>query len=268
MAEAHQRVSTGIDTSTPSIARVYDYLLGGKDNFACDRVVAEQLRAAVPEVEIMAAQNRAFLGRVVRYLAEEGIHQFVDIGTGLPTQDNVHQVAQSLVPEARIAYVDNDPIVLAHARALLAENPNTIVVNGDLRDPKSILTDPDLTKLIDFTEPVAILLIGILYFFTDDDRPFDIVDELKSAMAPGSYLALSHVVSDDDLPGITRAQEIYRTFLPGKGDARRTRAQVQHFFDGLELSEPGVVYVRDWHGEEDSDTARSMWMVGGTGRKP
>lgn len=266
MADAH--VPGGIDTSAPSIARVYDYFLGGKDNFACDRAVAEQLRVAVPEAPVMAVQNRAFLGRVVRFLAERGVHQFVDIGTGLPTQDNVHQVAQSLVPDARVAYVDNDPIVLAHARALLAENPNTVAVRGDLRHPDTILTDPELAKLIDFDQPVAVLLIGILYFLTDRDRPFELVDRLKSTMAPGSYLALSHVVSDDDLAGITRAQEIYRSFLRGDGDARRTRAQVLGFLDGLDLIEPGLVPVRDWHTEHEPDPSPATWMIGGIGRKP
>ena len=267
MADVDGRVPAGVDTSTPSIARVYDYLLGGKDNFACDREVADRLRAEVPEAPVMAAQNRAFLGRVVRFLADRGITQFVDIGAGLPTRHNVHQVAQSVNPDARVAYVDNDPIVLAHARALLAENQHTIAVDGDLRDPATILADPDLNKLIDLDRPVAFLLIGILYFFADADRPFDIVDQLKAAMPPGSYLAISHVVSDYDLAGITRAQEIYRGFLHRSGDARRTRAQVQTFFDGLDLVEPGLVCVRDWH-DDRPDPSPLTWMVGGVGRRP
>ena len=203
MADVDEQVPPGVDTSKPSIARVYDYYLGGKDNFACDREFAERLRASVPEAPIMANQNRAFLGRVVRFLAEQGVNQFIDIGTGLPTQQNVHDVARSLAPDARVAYVDNDPIVLAHARALLAENPNTIAIEGDLRAPATILTNADLCKLIDFDRPVAILLIGILYFMVEQDRPSDIVEQFKAAMAPGSYLAISHVVSDDDPEGIS-----------------------------------------------------------------
>jgi O-methyltransferase involved in polyketide biosynthesis len=256
---------SGVDTSTPSIARVYDYLLGGKDNFACDRVVAERLRAAVPEVATMAAQNRAFLGRVVRFLAEQGIRQFVDIGTGLPTRNNVHQVVQGIAPDARVVYVDNDPAVLAHARALLVENANTIAVAGDLRAPADILASPALRTLIDLDQPVAVLLVGILYFLTDEDRPFDIVATLRDRLAPGSYLALSHVVSDDEPAALSTAQEIYRGFLHRTGDARRSHEQVAAFFDGLDLVEPGLVYVRDWRGD---DPAPATWMLGGVARKP
>jgi O-methyltransferase involved in polyketide biosynthesis len=268
VANVDEQVPAGVDTSTPSIARVYDYFLGGKDNFACDREVAEQLRTAVPEAATMAAQNRAFLGRVVQYLAEQGVRQFIDIGTGLPTQNNVHQVAQAVAPDSRVVYVDNDPIVLAHARALLAENPNTIAVAGDLRRPADILRNPELRELIDVSQPVAFLLVGILYFLTDEDGPFDIVAELRSVMAPGSYLAISHVVSDDSPDAITTAQEIYRSFLRREGDARRTRAQVRTFFDGLDLIEPGLVYVRDWHGDDSPDLSPVTWMVGGVGRRP
>jgi O-methyltransferase involved in polyketide biosynthesis len=267
VADAAAEVPAGVDTSTPSIARVYDYFLGGKDNFACDREVAEQLRTAVPEAATMAAQNRAFLGRVVKYLAEQGVRQFVDIGTGLPTQNNVHQVVQAIAPDARVVYVDNDPIVLAHARALLAENANTVAMAGDLRDPAAILADPRLRDVIDLSRPVAFLLVGILYFLPEDDKPFDIVRTLRSAMSPGSYLAISHVVSDDRPDEISRAQEIYRSFLRREGDARRTRAQVGTFFDGLDLVDPGLVYVRDWHGDDTPDLSPVTWMVGGVGRR-
>ncbi|HEX3590481.1 MAG TPA: SAM-dependent methyltransferase [Pseudonocardiaceae bacterium] len=257
----------GIDTSTPSIARVYDYLLGGKDNFACDRAVATQLAGAVPDLTLMAQQNRAFLGRVVRFLADQGIRQFVDIGTGLPTQNNVHQVAQSVVPDAHVVYVDNDPIVLAHARALLAENANTIVIEGDLRAPAEILAHPDLVRLIDLDQPVAVLLVGILYFFPAEDRPFEIVETLRDAVAPGSFVALSHVVSDVEPEAIGAAQEIYRGFLHRTGDARRTLAQVSEFFTGLDLVEPGLVPVGDWRAD-GTDPSPATSMFGGVGRKP
>jgi O-methyltransferase involved in polyketide biosynthesis len=268
VADMATRVPAGVDTSRPSIARVYDYFLGGKDNFACDREVGEQVRAAVPEVATMAAQNRAFLGRVVRYLAEQGIRQFVDIGTGLPTQNNVHQVAQTIAPDARVVYVDNDPVVLAHARALLAENPNTIAVDGDLRRPADILADPRVRGLIDLDQPVAFLMVGILYFLTDAERPADVVATLRDAMAPGSYLAISHVVSDDAPDALGAVQEIYRSFLRREGDARRTKAEVGTFFDGLELIDPGLVYVKDWHGDDTPDLSPVTWMVGGVARKP
>jgi O-methyltransferase involved in polyketide biosynthesis len=255
---------SGVDTSTPSIARVYDYLLGGKDNFACDRAVAERLRSAVPEAATMATQNRAFLGRVVEFLAGQGIRQFLDIGTGLPTRNNVHQVAQRIAPDARVVYVDNDPTVLAHARALLAENANTTVVAGDLREPVDIVADPGLRRLIDLDQPVAVLLVGILYFLTDEERPFDVVTTLRDAMTPGSYLALSHVVSDE--PGeLSTAQEIYRGFVHSSGDARRSRAQVATFFAGLDLVEPGLVAVGD---RRTDDPAPATWMLGGVARKP
>jgi O-methyltransferase involved in polyketide biosynthesis len=268
VADVEEQVPAGVDTSTPSIARIYDYLLGGKDNFACDREVAEQLQHNMPEVVVTAAQNRAFLGRVVQFLVDQGIRQFVDIGTGLPTQNNVHQVVQAVAPDARVVYVDNDAIVLAHARALLADNPNTIVVEGDLRRPADILADPELRRLIDLSQPVAFLLVGVLYFLTDEDKPFDVVATLREAMAPGSFLAISHVLSDESPETMTEAQEIYRSVLRRSGDARRTRAQVRSFFDGLDLLDPGLVSVRDWRHDDTADLSAVTWMVGGVGRRP
>jgi hypothetical protein len=267
VADVTDQVPAGVDTSTPSIARVYDYFLGGKDNFAADREVGEQIRTAIPEVATMAAQNRAFLGRVVTYLAEQGIRQFLDIGTGLPTQNNVHQVAQSIIPDARVVYVDNDPIVLVHARALLAENTNTVALAGDLRKPEAILADPHVRELIDFSQPVGILLVGILYFLTNEENPAGIVATLKSAMAPGSHLAISHIVSDDHAAEYAQAQEIYRSFLRRDGDALRNRAQVLSYFDGLDLVEPGLVHARDWRAEDTTEQP-AMWVLGGVGRKP
>jgi hypothetical protein len=266
VADVNEQVPAGVDTSTPSIARVYDYLLGGKDNFSGDRAVAEQLREVAPDVEALANQNRAFLGRVVRYLAEQGIRQFIDIGTGLPTNNNVHQVAQAVAPDTKVVYVDNDPIVLAHARALLAENRNTVVVAGDLLRPEELLADPDLRATIDFDQPFAILLVGILYFFADADHPFDIVARLTAALPSGGYLALSHIVSDDSEDAITAAQEIYRSFLHRDGDARRTRAQVATFFDGLDMVEPGLVRVHDWRADATTGEP-AAWMYGGVARK-
>jgi O-methyltransferase involved in polyketide biosynthesis len=265
-----ERAPVAIDTSVPSVARIYDYFLGGKDNFACDRELAGQLLRAAPEARSMARDNRAFLGRVVRYLTGQGIRQFVDLGTGLPTQHNVHEVAQEIDPDTRVAYVDNDPVVLVHARALLADNPHTTVIDADVRKPEQLLADPALRRLIDFAEPVAILLVGILYFFPEEDRPFDVVAALRDAIAPGSYLALSHIVSDDRPDEISQAQELYRSFLKRAGDARRTRAQVRSFFDGLDLVDPGLVYARQWRPDPGSavDTGGTGgWMLGGVARK-
>ncbi|MBC6470646.1 SAM-dependent methyltransferase [Actinomadura alba] len=269
VADGTERVPSGIDTTSPSIARMYDYYLGGKDNYAVDRAAADKLLALAPEIAEISRRNRAFLGRAVRFLAERGIRQFVDIGTGLPTQNNVHQVARTHAPGARVAYVDNDPIVLAHARALLTENGQTIVVNADLLDPDTILDNPAIRSYIDFDRPVAILLFAILHFFADDDRPYEIVARLRDAIPPGSYLALSHVVSEDHPEAIDAAQDVYRSFLKRSGDARRTRADILGFFDGLELVDPGLVYVSRWRPDESDGVpvAEDAWIVGGVARK-
>jgi S-adenosyl methyltransferase len=269
VAERDEWAPPGIDTSTPSIARMYDYYLGGKDNFAVDRAAAGKLLAIAPEIAEISRQNRAFLGRVVRFLAAAGIRQFIDIGTGLPTQNNVHQVAQAHVPGARIVYIDNDPIVLAHARALLADNPQTVVVDADLLRPETILEHPAVREHIDFDQPVAVLMIAILHFFADDDGPYDIVARLRDAIPSGSYLALSHVVSEVNPQAIDEAQEVYRSFLKRSGDARRTRADILRFFDGLEPTEPGLVYVSDWRPDDAGRAAdeKEAWIVGGVGRK-
>lgn len=258
-----------IDTSVPSIARIYDYFLDGEDNFACDRELAAQLLCVAPEARAMARDNRAFLGRAVRYLAGRGVRQFLDLGTGLPTQNNVHEVAQQIHPDTRVAYVDNDPVVLVHARALLANNPHTVVIDADVRDPATLLADPALRELIDFDQPVAVLLVGILYFFPEEDRPFDIVAAFRDAVAPGSHIALSHVVSDEGPEELGPAQELCRSFLKRPRDARRSRKQVLSFFDGLELVEPGLVPASQWRAEplDTVDTSgAAAWMLGGVGR--
>jgi hypothetical protein len=270
VTERNEWAPPGIDTRSPSIARMYDYYLGGKDNFAVDREAAGKLLAIAPEIAEISRQNRAFLGRVVRFLADAGVRQFIDIGTGLPTQNNVHQVAQVHAPEARVVYVDNDPIVLAHARALLADNPQTVVVDADLLRPDAILGHPAIHEHIDFDQPVAVLLIAILHFFADDDGPYDIVAKLREALPSGGYLAISHVVSEVNPQAIDAAQEVYRSFLKRSGDARRTRADILRFFDGLELADPGLVYVSDWR-PDDTDTSadvKEAWIVGGVARKP
>jgi hypothetical protein len=268
-ATVPERWLADIDRTTPSAARVYDYFLGGKDNFACDRQVADELVRIAPEMPAMAKANRAFLVRAVRFMAEQGITQFLDIGTGLPTQNNVHQIVQAIVPDARVAYVDNDPLVLVHARALLADNPQTIVVDADLRQPDSLLADPDLRRVIDFDQPLAVNLVGILYFLTEEDQPFDVVRRLRDAMAPGSYLALSHVVSDDRLIELTQATALYRTALNREGSGLRTREQVTSFFDGLDLVEPGLVHTQDWRPDADTPLNADVpkWILGGVARK-
>ncbi|MQA09907.1 MAG: SAM-dependent methyltransferase [Pseudonocardiaceae bacterium] len=266
----HRLASMAIDESIPSIARIYDYLLGGKDNFTCDRELAARLLDEVPEARALALDNRAFLGRAVRFLAEQGIRQFIDIGTGLPTQQNVHEIVQEVAPESRVVYVDHDPIVLVHARALLADNPRTIVVDSDLRRPDELLANPEVRNLIDFNQPVGFIMVGILYFILNKERPFDVVARYRDAMPPGSYLALSHIVSDDNPEGYSQAQELYRGFLKRSGDARRSREEVCRFFDGFELVDPGLVYACDWRpgtGTPAGDEGPSSWVLGGVARK-
>ncbi|MEN3535837.1 SAM-dependent methyltransferase [Microbispora sp. ZYX-F-249] len=236
----------GIDIRTPNVARMYDYYLGGKDNFAADREAAERVIAAAPVTREVARGNRAFLGRVVRFLAgEAGIGQFLDIGAGLPTRDNVHQVAQRANAAARVVYVDNDPVVLSHARALLATDERTRVVLGDVRKPGDILTDPEVRSLLDLSRPVAVLLVAVLHFVPDHEDPYGAVRALVDAMAPGSFLVVSHIEHRPELA--TAAKPYDRANAPV---VPRTFDEVARFFDGLELVPPGLVNVRRWRPDE------------------
>jgi S-adenosyl methyltransferase len=235
-----------LDTSVPNVARVYDYLLGGKDNYAVDRAAAAELVRLIPDAVRSCHQNRQFLARAVHFLVgEAGIRQFIDIGTGLPTQRSVHEVAQDITSDARVIYVDYDPVVVSHAQALLVRNPATVAIHGDLREPEKILSHPSVQDFIDFAEPVAILLVAVLHFLRDDDKPYEVVDTLKTAMPAGSYLILSHVTSDN-IPAETArdVHDLYeQTTAPG---AARTRPEIERFFDGLKMLEPGLVNVCNW----------------------
>jgi S-adenosyl methyltransferase len=255
------------DTSVANQARVYNYLLGGKDNYTADRAAAEAVLKIWPEMAFSFRANRAFLGRAVRYLtAEAGIRQFLDIGTGIPTAGNLHQVAQEIAPEARVVYVDYDPVVLAHARALLAssEAGATQYIDADLRDPETILDQA--AELLDFTQPVAVTLLAILHAIPDSDDPHAIVGTVMDAVPSGSYLAISHAGSDligrerlDNLTDVTSrmSQQQY---------TGRSREQVARFFDGADLVEPGLVRVEEWRpdsgtgGTTDSGKS-SLWCA-------
>jgi len=260
-----QQQPPGIDATVATAARMYDYWLGGHDNFAADRIAALRLAEAAPNVPEMARANRAFLGRAVRYLAREaGIRQFLDLGTGLPTRGNVHEVAQAIAPEVRVVYVDNDPMVLAHSRALKTGG-GTAVINADLRDAAKILEHPDTRRLIDFSQPVAILTVAVLHFVGDPDA-HEAVARYVGAAQPGSYLVVGHGTSEVD-PAIRAASAaVYaRTANPG---TLRSRADILAFFDGMDLLEPGLVPVQLWRPDEpdpDTDPARS-WNLGGVGR--
>jgi S-adenosyl methyltransferase len=259
--------SPSFDTSVAHIARVYDYWLGGKDNFAADRAAAEQAIAAWPGIVLSVRANRAFLARVVRYLAgEAGIRQFLDIGTGIPASDNTHEVAQAVAPESRVVYVDNDPVVLAHARALLTSGAQgvTSYLDADLRDTGRVLSAA--AGLLDFSRPVAVMLMAILQHVDEADDPCAIVATLLGALPAGSYLALSHPASDIEAEAQGEmASRLNRTMA--EKVTMRDRAQVARFFDGLELVEPGLVRVPEWRPGSELEAKSTAGLWGGLGRK-
>ena len=257
-----------IDTSVAHSARVHDYWLGGKDNFAADRAAGDAVMAAYPGIVQSVRANRAFLARVVRFLAAEaGITQFLDIGTGIPASNNTHEVAQAVTPTARVVYVDYDPVVLQHARVLLTSAvPGTIdYIDADLRDPGNILREA--ARTLDFTRPVAVMLIAVMHLIVDADDPNGIVGKLKAAMAPGSYLALSQVASDIETEQVAEARRRYNS-LARETQRHRTHAEVTRFFDGLELVEPGVVPVPQWRPVSDFEAKAKSTMWGGVARRP
>jgi S-adenosyl methyltransferase len=259
-----------LDTSVAHVARVYDYWLGGKDHFAVDREAGDEAVRAYPDMYSSVRANRAFLRRAVQYLAAKaGIRQFLDIGTGLPSANNTHEVAQATAPESRIVYVDNDPVVLAHARALLTSGPEgaTAYLDADARDTGTILTEA--AGLLDFGEPVAVMLIAILQLIGDDDDPYQLVARLMRAVPSGSFLVISHVPSDMQRQAAGVAEAASRlSQLMTQRVTPRSRAQVTSFFDGLDLVEPGVVPIQQWRPDSEAEAAARAGMWGGVGRKP
>ncbi|TDC41489.1 SAM-dependent methyltransferase [Micromonospora sp. KC213] len=256
-----------IDTERPSVARMYDYYLGGSHNFAVDRAAARAMMEAVPEAPLMAQANRAFLRRVVHYLIDQGVRQFLDIGSGIPTVGNVHEIAQRAAPDARVVYVDVDPVAVAHSREILAGDERATVIQEDLRHPDRILAHPEVRRLLDFSQPVAVLVVAVLHFVSDDDRPGDQLRTLRDALAPGSHLVLSQA-SDEGRDETQRAEaeQVYR-----RTDNPlwvRGRAEMTAFFDGFELVEPGVVWVPQWRPEtaESAENAEQAVFLGGVGR--
>jgi len=260
--------SRGFDARVAHPARVYDYWLGGKDNFEADRIAGEATIAAYPAIRASARANRAFLARSVRYLAEAGIRQFLDIGTGLPTANNTHEVAQSVAPDSRIVYVDNDPLVLSHARALLTSSSEgaTAYLDADLRDTDRILKLAAGT--LDFTQPVAIMLLAILHYIPDLDEAQRIVARLVDAVPSGSYLAISHAASDISPEQMAEMIRRMNEHLAEGNHVGRTRDVVARFFADVDLVEPGVVKVTEWRprSELEAEGPTSLW--GGVGRKP
>jgi hypothetical protein len=263
---ADARIPVSVNPSVPTIARVYDYWLGGKDNFAVDRELAEKFVEADPMTRAGVRSNRAFLGRAVRFLANEaGIRQFLDIGTGIPTASNTHEVAQSVDPNCRVVYVDNDPMVLAHARALLTGQPGTTAyVDADARDTAKILGEA--AAILDFDEPVAVMLIGLLHCVRDEDDPYRLVADLVAAIPPGSYLAISHPASDIHASEMAEGAAMMNAALPIPLTFRSYQ-QVVPFFEGLALVDPGVVPTTQWRPDPGADTTPLPGWVG-VARKP
>jgi hypothetical protein len=265
-----REVPPEIDISIASPARIYDYWLGGKDNFPADREAAEQVIAVFPGILPGVRANRALLGRMVRYLAgEAGIRQFLDVGTGLPTEDNTHEVAQAVAPESRIVYVDNDPIVLAHARALLSSTPQgaTNYIQADLRDADKILQGAAQT--LDFSKPIAITLLMILMLIQDAEDPYGIVARLVDAVPSGSHLAISHPAGDVDTGEIAGAYERLNERMGATQGTLRTHAEISRFFDGLDMVEPGLVQLHRWRPDPgDVGLEIDVPAYAGVGRKP
>jgi SAM-dependent methyltransferase len=245
-------VPPGIDTSKASIARVYDWWLGGEHNFRADQDAARTLIAVEPKVRAIARANRAFLGRAVRCLADAGIRQFLDIGSGIPTANNVHQIAHEAAPGSRVVYVDSDDVAVAHSKLILDGVPNATVIHADLRDPEAILDHPETRRLLDLTQPVGLLLAAVLHFIPDSDDPAGIVADLRDALAPGSYLAISHTCRDA-LPDLATAfSAVYNSRVDGQ-PVFRTRDQIASFFDGFSLLDPGLVWLPEWRPDSPDD---------------
>jgi hypothetical protein len=255
-----------IDETKPSIARVYDAVLGGDHNFPVDRAIAAESLRIVPEIGDVGRYNRAVLGRGVRYMAQAGIRQFLDLGSGLPTVQNTHQVAQAAAPDSRVAYVDIDPIVLAHGRELLAADDRAAVIMADLRDPGSVLEHPQVNRLIDFDQPVGLMLLGVIHHLNDEEDPAGIVQSYLDAIPQGSYLFLTHFCATSP-----EAALLEKALLTDLGTGRfRTLEEITAYFDGLEPVEPGVTYLPQWRPDEPVEpplTVGQSLMAGGLARK-
>ncbi|MCM6773197.1 SAM-dependent methyltransferase [Nocardia sp. CDC159] len=270
------RLPTTIDTTVAHEARVYDYWLGGRDNYPADRALGDAIAAHIPAIREMARANRAFLGRAVRYVIRElGITQFLDIGTGIPTAGNTHEVAQQLDPAARVVYVDNDPIVLAHARALMSGTPEgrTAFIHADLHDPDGIRNEPALAQTLDLDRPVALMMVAVLMYFRDEDDPHGILAKLLAALPSGSCLVITHPTADFDPKAmknvVMASEQAGITFYP------RSRTETERLFAGTRVVDPGVVPVVTWRPDlvdevdhRDAPDAESAWYWAGVGIKP
>jgi O-methyltransferase involved in polyketide biosynthesis len=256
----------------PNVARIYDYILGGKDNFAADRQAAQQLLGVLPDIAGVVRDNRSFIGRVVRFLAgEAGIRQFLDLGAGLPTQSCVHEMAQAIAPDARVVYIDNDPVVCSHGQALLGPRGSVGFVLGDLRRPAEILRHPEVLAGLDFSQPVGVLCVCALHFVPDEEKPHQIIAEYRDHLAPGSYLAITHGITaatpEEDPDGVVESvTNVYRNASAQMHV--RSRKEIERFFDGFEIIDPGVVWMADWRPDPGTWPAgRPDSLYGGVGRR-
>jgi hypothetical protein len=253
----------------PSPARIYDYLLGGKDNYPADRSAADEVEFNLPNIRTTFQWNRAFLRRAVRYMVHEaGIRQFLDIGTGLPTVGNVHEVAQDADPSARVVYVDNDPVVLAHGRALLHDETGTVILEHDLRRPAELLADPELRAMLDFSEPVGVLLIAILHFIDDEADPARIIRQLMEPLPSGSHLAFTHATAENN-PGMDKAAAVYRQATASAHP--RNPDHIRSLFRGLDMLEPGLVWLPEWRPDPGTvvpPNAKDAYFYAAVVRKP
>jgi SAM-dependent methyltransferase len=270
MAGEPSWVPPGVDTQRANTARVYDYWLGGSHNFLADQDAGRAIAAVEPSMRAIARANRAFLGRAVRFLAAAGIRQFLDIGSGIPTQGNVHEIAQQADAGARVVYVDVDPVAIAHSRAILAGNENAMIIDADLRDPEKILTHDVSRRLIDFSGPAGLLLMVVLHFIADAEDPWRIVATLRDALAPGSYLVLGHATGEGR-PEVAQATERVYNDRVATQLHLRPRAEILRFFDGFDLADPGLVYVPLWRPDSPADVPsdpRPFGCLVGVARKP
>ncbi|MBP2475737.1 hypothetical protein JOF53_004609 [Crossiella equi] len=270
MAQTQDWIPVGVDTTVPSSARIYDYILGGNHNFAVDRDTAETLKHITPNLRAVARLNRAFLGRVIRYLMAQGVRQFLDIGSGIPTVGNVHEIAHRVDPRCRVVYVDRDPVAVAHSELMLMSTSGTGVVHADMRDLDAIVSSAPVRQLIDFDEPVGLLFMLMLHWLPDEAGPAELVRGYRDLLAPGSYLALSHATDDqqkedlDELSGAIRASRSADQVTP------RTYDEIKAMFGDFELVEPGVVGCANWRADGPGDIAdadSNTYMYVGVARK-
>ncbi|GHH57037.1 hypothetical protein GCM10017774_75970 [Lentzea cavernae] len=271
VAETQNWVPTGIDTNVPSMARVYDYILGGAHNFAADRQVGSQIEKLVPGLPSVARLNRRFLGRAVNFLAEHGIRQFLDIGSGIPTVANVHEVAQERDPAARVVYVDKDPVAVAHSRLMLSDNENAAIVQADMRDPEVVLSSPEVRRLLRLDEPVGLLMLLMMHWVPDEDSPEKLVAHYRDALPAGSFLVMTHVAKDQTGDNVGQAAAVVNRSKSADQMHMRTHAQVSALFDGFSLVEPGLVGCGEWRpdgpGDFTDEASMNMFLYAGVGRK-